>query len=50
MYERERACSVSQVLGMLYRAIGIDPSQGLIDGSGRSVCVLDDREPIAELV
>ncbi|OAI46644.1 hypothetical protein AYO44_11045 [Planctomycetaceae bacterium SCGC AG-212-F19] len=46
---KERPCSVSQVLGTLYRAIGIDPSQGLIDNSGRSVCVLDDREPIPEL-
>ena len=47
---KERACSVSQVLATLYRAIGIDPSQTLTDGSGRIVPILEDREPIAELM
>jgi uncharacterized protein (DUF1501 family) len=45
-----RPCSVSQVLATLYGAIGIDPGQGLINSSGRTVCILDDREPIPELV
>jgi len=47
---KDRPCSVSQVLATMYRAIGIDPSQTLMDGSGRIVPLLEDRDPIAELI
>src|SRR5262249_47402219 len=47
---KDRPYSVSKVLSTLYRAIGIDPSQTLVDGSGRPMYILEDREPVSELV
>jgi hypothetical protein len=47
---KERPYSVSRVLATLYRAIGIDPNQGLINAKGQAVCILDDREPVTELL
>jgi hypothetical protein len=38
------------VLATLYHVLGIDPLTTIPDLSGRPVYVLDDREPIAELV
>jgi Protein of unknown function (DUF1501) len=46
---RDRPYTVPQVLSMLYRAIGIDPSMTFADGSGRPMYILDDRQPIVEL-
>jgi uncharacterized protein (DUF1501 family) len=42
--------TVSQVLSTLYRAIGIDPSMTFPNGSGRPMYILDDREPVKELL
>jgi hypothetical protein len=47
---RDRRCTASQVLATLYRTMGIDPSLTFPDGSGRPRYILDDREPIAELL
>jgi hypothetical protein len=47
---KERPVTASQVLATLYRALGIDPSITFPNGSGRPVYILDDREPIRELV
>jgi hypothetical protein len=47
---RDRRCTPSQLLSTLYRAIGIDPSQTFPNQSGRPMYVLEDREPISELV
>ena len=47
---RERRCTVSQVLATLYRAVGIDPAMTFPNRSGRPVHVLDDREPVRELL
>jgi len=47
---RDRRCTASQVLATLYHAMGIDPSRTFTDGSGRPRYILDDREPIAELL
>src|SRR6185436_17893733 len=47
---RDRRCTPSQVLSTIYRAIGIDASQTFPSGSGRPMYVLEDREPIAELI
>jgi hypothetical protein len=38
------------VLGTVYHALGIDPKQKLLDFTGRPMQLLDDGEPIAELV
>ena len=40
----------SQVLSTLYRTVGIDPSKTFPNGSGRPVYVLDEREPVKELL
>ncbi len=47
---KERPYSVQQVLATLYRAIGIDPGMTFPNGSGRPMYVLDDREPVKELL
>jgi hypothetical protein len=41
---------VSQVLSTLYRAIGIDPAMTFPNGSGRPMYILDDREPVKDLL
>jgi hypothetical protein len=38
------------VLSTVYRAMGIDPVQTFPNQNGRPMYILDDREPIAELV
>jgi uncharacterized protein (DUF1501 family) len=47
---RSRAVSAQNVLGTLYHVLGIDPEQTLPDFTGRPRRLLDDDEPIAELV
>jgi hypothetical protein len=47
---KDRPYTVPQLLRTLYRAIAIDPSQTFPNGSGRPMYVLDDREPVRELV
>ncbi len=47
---RDRPVSASQVLSTLYHAMGIDPSQTFPDGSGRPMYILDEREPVSELL
>ena len=38
------------MLGTVYHALGIDPKQTLTDFTGRPQYLLDDGEPIEELV
>jgi hypothetical protein len=45
-----RRVTASQVLATLYRAIGIDPSQTFPNNNGRPMYILDDREPVSELL
>jgi hypothetical protein len=47
---QDRRCTVPQILSTIYRAIGIDPARTFPSGTGRPMYVLDDREPIRELV
>jgi hypothetical protein len=47
---KDRALRAPNVIGTLYRALGIDPAQTLPDFTGRPMRLLDDGEPIAELV
>jgi hypothetical protein len=49
-YPRDRRVTASQVLSTVYRAVGIDPAQTFPNGSGRPMYVLDDREPVSELL
>jgi hypothetical protein len=49
-YPRDKPYSVPQLLSTLYQAVGIDPSMTFPNGSGRPMYVLDDRDPVAELM
>ncbi len=45
-----RAVGAQNVLGTIYHALGVDYTQKLNDFSGRPMQLLDDGQPIAELV
>jgi uncharacterized protein (DUF1501 family) len=47
---KDRPYTASQVLSTVYRAIGIDPALTFPNGNGRPMYVLDDREPVRELL
>jgi hypothetical protein len=47
---KDRPITPQQLLSTLYRAIGIDPSQTFPNGAGRPMYILDDREPVTELL
>ena len=47
---KDRPITAPQLLGTLYRAIGIDPAQTFPNGSGRPMYILDDREVVSELL
>jgi len=49
-YPKDRRVTVPQVLAAMYHAMGIDPSQTFANGSGRPMYILDDREPVRELI
>ncbi len=49
-YPRDRRVTVPQVLATVYHALGIDPSRTFPNGSGRPMYILDDREPVSELI
>jgi hypothetical protein len=49
-YPKDRPYRVSQVLSTIYQALGIDPSQTFPNGSGRPMYILDDRDPVSELL
>jgi len=49
-YPRDRRVSAQQVLSTLYHAMGIDPSMTFNNGSGRPMYILEEREPITELL
>ena len=49
-YPKDRPYRLQQVLGTLYRALDIDPATTVQNSSGRPVPLLDDCEPVAELV
>jgi uncharacterized protein (DUF1501 family) len=49
-YPKDRKYTPPQLLSTLYQALGIDPSQTFPSSTGRPMYVLDDREPVTELV
>lgn len=46
----DRPYTPSQLLATLYRAIGIDPALTFPNANGRPMYVLDDRDPVVELL
>ncbi len=49
-YPKDRPCSVQSILATIYRALGIDPSMTFASGNGRPIHLLDERNPVAELL
>jgi hypothetical protein len=47
---RDRPYYVPHVLATAYRVMGIDPSMTILHPSGRPMYILDDREPVTELL
>jgi hypothetical protein len=47
---KDRPYRPSQVLSTIYRALGIDAAQTFPNGSGRPMYILDDRDPVVELL
>jgi hypothetical protein len=49
-YAKDRPYKPTNVLSTIYQAMGIDPSQTFPSGSGRPMYILDEREPVTELL
>jgi hypothetical protein len=49
-YPKDKPYRVPQVLSALYHAVGIDPSMTFPNGSGRPMYILDERQPVTELL
>jgi uncharacterized protein (DUF1501 family) len=49
-FPKDRPYRPAQLLSNIYQVMGIDPSQTFPSGSGRPMYILDDREPIPELL
>jgi hypothetical protein len=49
-HPKDRPYRVSQVLSTIYQTMGIDPSLTFPNGAGRPMYVLDDRDPVTELL
>jgi hypothetical protein len=47
---KDRPYTAPRVLATIYRAIGIDPAITFPNGSGRPMHILDDRDPVSELL
>jgi uncharacterized protein (DUF1501 family) len=47
---KNRGVGAQNVIGTVYHALGIDPKQKLLDFTGRPTQLLDDGDPISELV
>ncbi len=47
---RDRRCTPSNVLSTIYHTLDIDPAVTFLNGSGRPMYILDEREPITELM
>jgi hypothetical protein len=49
-YPLTRAYTPQNILATLYHVLGIDPSATLLDHNGRPHYLLDDRDPVKELI
>jgi hypothetical protein len=47
---KDRPLSVPNVLSTIYRQLGIDPAMTFPNNAGRPMYILDDREPVKELL
>jgi uncharacterized protein (DUF1501 family) len=49
-HPKERPYKVPSLLATLYHAVGIDPGMTFPNGTGRPMYVLDERQPVSELL
>jgi hypothetical protein len=49
-YPVTRAYTPQNILATLYHVLGIDPSATILDHNGRPQFLLDDRDPVKELI
>ncbi len=49
-YPKDRPYRIANVLSTIYRTIGIDPATTFRDGTGRPRYLLEEREPVRELL
>ena len=49
-YAKDRPVTHQNVLATLYHNLGIDPGTIVTDRGGRPMTLLDDREPIREVI
>ena len=49
-YPIDKKYQVPQLLSAIYHALGIDPAMTFPDNSGRPMYILDERNPVAELI
>ena len=47
---KDRPYTPTNVLSTVYRVLGIDPARTFLNGSGRPNYILDEREPVKELI
>ena len=47
---QDRPVHLQEIYATIYRQLGIDLEQTILDSAGRPQYILDHREPIAELV
>lgn len=47
---KDRPLTPPNIHATIYKVLGIDPAQHFLDHAGRPVPILDDREPISELL
>jgi hypothetical protein len=47
---KDRPVTVPQLLATIYRQLGIDPAMTFLNGAGRPMYILDERETVKELV
>jgi uncharacterized protein (DUF1501 family) len=49
-YPKDRPYKVPHLLATIYQAMGIDPAMTFLNGSGRPMYILDDRNTVPELM
>jgi hypothetical protein len=49
-YPKDRAYKPTHVLSTIYQALGIDPARTFLNGSGRPMYILDERDTVVELL
>ncbi len=47
---KDNPMSVPRLLSTIYRTMGIDPAMTFPNGAGRPMYVLDERDPVKELL